>query len=302
MSGGRPEGTISPWDDTRDGTWIRHGGWSEGGAEGWAAQIVARDRKMFVVSVRRRDGSFLQNLVVRRYEVAIEVADLLLDGLGWVVDEDGSIPGRLARRLQIMTSAFNTVVDERNEAIRMYNLDVGRVVRALDDAYRQLASAERFVVPEVLPLAWAYLSLPGNEVGGSLHISLDDGNLDDDSLLFGLHRAREIDDHLGFRIAALLLTMTKTQRRKIYHTLGAGYRPRVPPDDGSLVVCRCPRDLICEACPVSYANDSHDRRETLGHDSVSLALAARVLGRYAEPGPDTLAVFRAYRLADVVEL
>ena len=70
-------------------------------------------------------------------------------------------------------------------------------------------------VPEVLPLVRSYYAKPGNEAGGSLHIVLDDGNVDDDSVAFCLQRANEKHDEDGIKLAELLSKMSKTQRRKL---------------------------------------------------------------------------------------
>lgn len=122
-AGGRPARTASPWTDCGGGRWIRHGGWPVLGPEGWAAEISVRDREPFVVRVRRLDGTFLSDLSVRWRSQAFEVADALLDGLGW--HRDGSVSvASLKKRLEIMTSAFNNAVQERDQAVAMYNRDV----------------------------------------------------------------------------------------------------------------------------------------------------------------------------------
>lgn len=70
-------------------------------------------------------------------------------------------------------------------------------------------------VPEVLPLVHAYRDLPGNAVGGSLHIVLDDGNVDDASVAWCRDYARENGDRPGVELAEILLRMSQTQRRKL---------------------------------------------------------------------------------------
>lgn len=70
-------------------------------------------------------------------------------------------------------------------------------------------------IPEVLPLVKAYVRKPGNEVGGSLHIILDDHNIDDKSCWFCYGFAAGKDDKDGIKIAELLTRMSKTQRLKI---------------------------------------------------------------------------------------
>lgn len=70
-------------------------------------------------------------------------------------------------------------------------------------------------VPEVLPLVNAYYRKPGNAVGGSLHIVLEDENIDNGHVQFCLDYAREHGDDDGVKLAELLLKMSRTQRRKI---------------------------------------------------------------------------------------
>lgn len=70
-------------------------------------------------------------------------------------------------------------------------------------------------VPEVLPLVQAYYALPGNGVGGSLHIVLEDGNVEDSSVAFCLKAAQERGDAPGVELASILLRMSRTQRLKL---------------------------------------------------------------------------------------
>ncbi|MDP3963705.1 MAG: hypothetical protein Q8Q39_04375 [bacterium] len=75
---------------------------------------------------------------------------------------------------------------------------------------------KRLTVPDVAPLVQAYYSKPGNGVGGSLHIVLDDGNIEDSHVRFCRKHAETLNDIDGIRLCDLLLQMTKTQRRKLY--------------------------------------------------------------------------------------
>lgn len=70
-------------------------------------------------------------------------------------------------------------------------------------------------VPEVLPIVKAYYAKPGNGVGGSLHIVLDDGNIDTKSVEFCKEYARQNNDSDGIALAELLLKMSYTQRKKL---------------------------------------------------------------------------------------
>jgi len=70
-------------------------------------------------------------------------------------------------------------------------------------------------VHEVLPLVRAYYGKPENNVGGNLHLVLDDVNVEDQHVSFCLEVAKERNDDDGVRIAELLLRMSKTQRYKV---------------------------------------------------------------------------------------
>jgi hypothetical protein len=70
-------------------------------------------------------------------------------------------------------------------------------------------------IPEVLPLVRAYCAKPENGVGGSLHLVLEDGNVDNSDVEFCRDWARMHNDLDGVLLAEILLLMTKTQRLKI---------------------------------------------------------------------------------------
>jgi hypothetical protein len=73
-------------------------------------------------------------------------------------------------------------------------------------------------VPEVLPIVRAFYAKPGNEVGGSLHVVLDDGNVGDDHLNAAVESARETGDADGEMLGRVLLLCSRTQRLKVYHS------------------------------------------------------------------------------------
>ena len=75
-------------------------------------------------------------------------------------------------------------------------------------------------VPEVLPLAECYYGLPGNGVGGSLHIVLDDENIENGHVLFCWEQAIHTGDGPGEYLAWLLLGMSETQRLKLHRQIG----------------------------------------------------------------------------------
>jgi hypothetical protein len=74
--------------------------------------------------------------------------------------------------------------------------------------------ANRPSVPEVLPFVRAYYN--DHAAGGSLHIVLDDGNLEDGNIQFCIEWAEEHGDAAGAALGRLLLEMTRTQRAKVY--------------------------------------------------------------------------------------
>lgn len=73
----------------------------------------------------------------------------------------------------------------------------------------------RPTVPDVLPRVQTYYAQAGNGAGGSLHIVLDDFNLEDHSVQFCIEWAEERGDTEGAEIGRLLLQMTRSQRGRI---------------------------------------------------------------------------------------
>lgn len=74
-------------------------------------------------------------------------------------------------------------------------------------------SPERPSVPEIAEKIREYYTRPGNSVGGSLHVVLDDGNLQPSHIEYCLKYAVESGDSEGAELARALLQMTPTQRR-----------------------------------------------------------------------------------------
>ncbi len=68
-------------------------------------------------------------------------------------------------------------------------------------------------------MARDYYKLPGNGCGGSLHIVLDDGNLETCHVQFCLDWAEEHGDEKGIELAKALLDLTEDQRDTIYQDL-----------------------------------------------------------------------------------
>ncbi len=76
---------------------------------------------------------------------------------------------------------------------------------------------DRPTVPDVLPIARAYVDKPENGSGGSLHIVLADPNYETGHVAYCLADAHERHDDDGIALARLLMRMTVTQRAKVAH-------------------------------------------------------------------------------------
>ena len=68
--------------------------------------------------------------------------------------------------------------------------------------------------PAVARMIAAYYAKPGNEVGGSCHIVLDDDNVGDDSVAFCLTNCEERADEDGAALMRLFAQMKPTGRRR----------------------------------------------------------------------------------------
>jgi hypothetical protein len=68
-------------------------------------------------------------------------------------------------------------------------------------------------IPYVAPFVCEYYK--ENGAGGSLHIVLDDGNVEDSSVQFCIDYAKKNGDEVGVKLGEILLTMSKTQRDKL---------------------------------------------------------------------------------------
>lgn len=70
-------------------------------------------------------------------------------------------------------------------------------------------------IPEVIERFRAYHRKPENGAWGSLHIALEDSNVEDSSVQFCVGYAEERGDTEGAELAKILLKMSRTQRLKI---------------------------------------------------------------------------------------
>lgn len=70
-------------------------------------------------------------------------------------------------------------------------------------------------IPEVIDRFRAYQAIPGNGAWGSLHVVLDDDNVDDSTVAFCIEYAEKCGDTEGAELARILLTMSRTQRSRL---------------------------------------------------------------------------------------
>jgi hypothetical protein len=77
-----------------------------------------------------------------------------------------------------------------------------------------ITSVEKIIT--VIHLAREYYRQPGNLAGGSLHIVLDDGNLDDSDILFCIEYAKKEKDELGVQLGEHLLSLNEDEREYVY--------------------------------------------------------------------------------------
>ncbi|MGL5881286.1 MAG: hypothetical protein ACRC2V_26425 [Xenococcaceae cyanobacterium] len=78
-----------------------------------------------------------------------------------------------------------------------------------------LEDAKKPNISTVQPLVDAYYRLPSNGSGGSLHIVLEDNNVQDSSVYFCIEWAKKDSDIYGVLLGEVLLRMSKTQRLKL---------------------------------------------------------------------------------------
>lgn len=76
--------------------------------------------------------------------------------------------------------------------------------------------SDRPTVPDVMPLVWALYDTEHGSCGGHLHITLDDGNIEDSNIEFCIREAAKENCEPCLTIGRLLQQMTKTQRSVVY--------------------------------------------------------------------------------------
>lgn len=121
-------------------------------------------------------------------------------------------------------------------------------------------------IPEVAPLIAAYYAKPGNEVGGSLHIVLDDGNIERYHVEFCRRYAEEHNDPDGAALAEILLQCSITQRKKL--CVHPGYRAWLDDANGHLPRGEGPRWKVVQKLKFETAYSGDIRIyivDALGH-------------------------------------
>lgn len=75
-------------------------------------------------------------------------------------------------------------------------------------------------VADVVRAAVRFYAMPGNSVGGRLHIVLSDGNVERANVEWCLEQAEQAGDIEAIALARQLLALSRTQRSKVYQALG----------------------------------------------------------------------------------
>lgn len=87
--------------------------------------------------------------------------------------------------------------------------------RVADLCCAVLKTAAKPTLPVVRDLVRLYYALPGNGAGGSLHIVLDDNNVERRFIWFCHKYACKHGDTAGANLAAVLLRLSNSQLRKL---------------------------------------------------------------------------------------
>lgn len=91
------------------------------------------------------------------------------------------------------------------------------VDEASEKINQALAMLDRFeekpTIPDVLPEMVRFMR--EHPVGGKLHIVIDDGNFDDESMRYSLERAIAEQDAAALSLAEKMIRMSITQRRRL---------------------------------------------------------------------------------------
>lgn len=74
---------------------------------------------------------------------------------------------------------------------------------------------DKISIPEVITRFIAYQEKPGNEAWGSLHVVLEDHNVDNGHVQSCIEKAQTNGDSDGLELAKILLLMSKSQRGRL---------------------------------------------------------------------------------------
>ena len=173
-----------------------------------AREDLARSGALFLVgdvAFRPRAGRRAVAFTARTGGVRILVEDNSTLDAQLAAALEGCEPCRLCR---MRVSAWRDGAAEGAS----YHLDRLTVRSACEELYVRRSPP---TVPEVLPIVWAFCEEPGNEVGGRLHVVLEDGNVEDCWLKECAADARAAGDWDAAALTLLLLACSKTQRRKV---------------------------------------------------------------------------------------
>ena len=104
---------------------------------------------------------------------------------------------------------------------------LGQLDTAKEHAERRLA-IELTMLDEIHGAVTHYYRRPGNEVGGPLHLVLDDYNLDDASIDFCIEAAAERGDDAGVALGRAIRNLTRRQRRALVRRQWLSRKPETP--------------------------------------------------------------------------
>lgn len=95
-----------------------------------------------------------------------------------------------------------------------------------------MAVPGKLTIPEIVEQFARYYQQPQNGAWGSLHVVLDDHNVDDESVEHCQEWATKRGDTEGAELAGLLLRMSQTQRAKLPHIVRTFLRAHPVPPQG----------------------------------------------------------------------
>lgn len=106
-------------------------------------------------------------------------------------------------------------VATEDEALALEAGERPSFVQRCIDIYVAAKGGKEPTCDNVAPLVREFYAMPSNGAGGSLHIVLDDGNVEDSHVDFCIQFAIEREDPFGKWLARVLRLMSTTQRKKL---------------------------------------------------------------------------------------